>query len=348
MLVEGGFELAAIDHALQRDGGIDVYIPGRAERVSGEHGPAVYIDYGHTPDAFLNTLDALRRAHPGRVIMVFGADGDRDKTKRDDMGSIAARRRRRRGRDRLPSALRGPGGDPRRLSWRRPVAPCRTASSTRSRTRGPRCGTRCRWRHPGDSILYAGPGHEDYQEIAGVKHAVLGTRRRAAGAARGGLGHRVVIALDPRRDRRSRLGPTAPRPDPTRQPRRSSTAPSRPTPARSRPAAIFVAKPGEVDRRAPLRRGRGRRAARPLLIVERRARARRRRRSSSPTRSPRSAALATRRRRARARAGRLRIVGITGSNGKTTTKNLLARILERRGRDRRPARLVQQRGRRAR
>ncbi|WP_233255437.1 Mur ligase family protein [Naasia lichenicola] len=169
MLVEGGFELAAIDHALQRDGGIDVYIPGRAERVSGEQGPAVYIDYGHTPDAFLNTLDALRALTPGRIIMVFGADGDRDKTKRDDMGSIAAR-----GADVVvvtdfhpryedPAAIRAtlvraarravPDGELYEIPD--PRTALRHAVSLAA---------------PGDSILYAGPGHEDYQEIEGVKY----------------------------------------------------------------------------------------------------------------------------------------------------------------------------------
>src|SRR5690606_5519295 len=49
MLVEGGFEPAAIGAALDRDGGIVAYLPGRTERVSGERGPSVYVDFGHSP-----------------------------------------------------------------------------------------------------------------------------------------------------------------------------------------------------------------------------------------------------------------------------------------------------------
>ena len=88
MLVEAGFELEAIGHAVQD--GIDAYLPGRTERVSGEAGPTVYVDFGHSPDAFLNTLGAVRKVTSGKVIMVFGADGDRDPTKRHEMGRVAS------------------------------------------------------------------------------------------------------------------------------------------------------------------------------------------------------------------------------------------------------------------
>ena len=168
LLVESGFDLAAIAHSLDRDGGIDAYIPGRAERISGDRGPVVYIDYGHTPDAFLNTLDAIRKTTDGRLIMVFGADGDRDTTKRADMGAIAAR-----GADVVvvtdfhprfedPAAIRAtllkaareavPGGE--FLEVPDPRTAFRTALSLAKE---------------GDVILYAGPGHEDYHEVAGVK-----------------------------------------------------------------------------------------------------------------------------------------------------------------------------------
>ncbi len=168
LLVESGFDLEAIAHTLDRDGGIDAYIPGRAERISGERGPLVYIDYGHTPDAFLNTLDAIRKTTDGRLIMVFGADGDRDATKRADMGAIAAR-----GADVVvvtdfhprfedPAAIRTtlldaarkavPGGEFHEVPD--PRTAFRTALSLAKE---------------GDVILYAGPGHEDYHEVAGVK-----------------------------------------------------------------------------------------------------------------------------------------------------------------------------------
>ncbi|MCU1569285.1 MAG: UDP-N-acetylmuramyl peptide synthase [Naasia sp.] len=169
MLVESGFGAEAIGHALDRDGGIRVYIPGRAERVSGEGAPAVYIDYAHTPDAFLNTLDALRPLTPGRVLMVFGADGDRDKSKRDEMGGIAAR-----GADVVIITDFHP-----RFEDPAEIRATLMAAARRAKPDGELyeiADPRQALRHAislatvGDSILYAGPGHEDYQEIAGVKH----------------------------------------------------------------------------------------------------------------------------------------------------------------------------------
>lgn len=167
MLVESGFDLEAIGQVLDRDGGIQAYIPGRAEQVSGDTGPVVFVDYGHTPDAFARSLNALRAVTPGRIIMVFGADGDRDTTKRADMGAIAAR-----GADEViitdfhprfedPAAIRAalikgaldavPGAKVEEVADQR--AAIRTAIAHAG---------------DGDVVFYAGPGHEDYQEVAGV------------------------------------------------------------------------------------------------------------------------------------------------------------------------------------
>lgn len=168
MLVESGFDLEAIAHTLDRDGGIAAYIPGRAERISGDRGPLVYIDYGHTPDAFLQTLDAIRKTTDGKLIMVFGADGDRDMTKRADMGAIAAR-----GADVVvitdfhprfedPAAIRAS-----LLEAARAAAP----QGEFHEVPDPRAAfrTALSLAREGDVILYAGPGHEDYHEVAGVK-----------------------------------------------------------------------------------------------------------------------------------------------------------------------------------
>lgn len=166
MLVESGFDLEAIAHALEEQR-LDVYIPGRAERVSGDRGPRVYVDYGHTPDAFKNALEALRALTPGRLIMVFGADGDRDATKRADMGSIAAR---------LSDVVVVTDFHPR---WEDPAAiravlvdAAAAAAPGREihEIPDPRAAVRAAiaLAREGDSILYAGPGHEDHQEIAGV------------------------------------------------------------------------------------------------------------------------------------------------------------------------------------
>ena len=90
MLVESGFDLDHIAHVVNAAGGIQVVVPGRTEIVSGESGPVFYLDYGHTPDAFSSLLTAVREVTPGKVVFLFGADGDRDKTKRHAMGKIAA------------------------------------------------------------------------------------------------------------------------------------------------------------------------------------------------------------------------------------------------------------------
>ena len=168
MLVESGYDLEAIGAALERDGGIDAYVPGRTERISGDRGPVVFIDYGHTPDAFLSTLNALRKVTAGRIVMVFGADGDRDTTKRADMGAIAAR-----GSDAVVITDFHP-------RWEDPAA-IRAALLDGARAAvpdlelyevpDPRAAFRAALAlaGEGDVVLYAGPGHEDYQEVAGER-----------------------------------------------------------------------------------------------------------------------------------------------------------------------------------
>ena len=63
--------------------------PGRFERVPHEGDFAVVVDYAHTDDALLNTLQTARQLTGGRIITVFGCGGDLDKTKRQPMGRVA-------------------------------------------------------------------------------------------------------------------------------------------------------------------------------------------------------------------------------------------------------------------
>ncbi|MFQ5537093.1 MAG: UDP-N-acetylmuramoyl-L-alanyl-D-glutamate--2,6-diaminopimelate ligase [Gemmatimonadota bacterium] len=66
-------------------------IPGRLEVISAREATVV-VDFAHTPDALANVLDALRPLTPGRLIVVFGAGGDRDRTKRLPMARAVAER----------------------------------------------------------------------------------------------------------------------------------------------------------------------------------------------------------------------------------------------------------------
>jgi UDP-N-acetylmuramoyl-L-alanyl-D-glutamate--2,6-diaminopimelate ligase len=146
-------------------------VPGRMQRVCGQGSSAeveVVVDYAHTPDALEKVLQALRplaAARQGRLWCVFGCGGNRDASKRPLMGAIAARGADRvvitsdNPRDEIPEAilaqiLAGVVGhdevdviEDRRLAIRQAVE--RAA--------------------PGDVVLLAGKGHEDYQELAGVR-----------------------------------------------------------------------------------------------------------------------------------------------------------------------------------
>lgn len=184
MLVEGGYDWDRIVSALDRDGGITAYLPGRTELVSGDRGPAVYVDFGHSPDAFEKTLAAVRRVTPGRTLMLFGADGDRDATKRHDMGRTAVE-----GSDILivtdhhprfedPDSIRATLIEGARRA--RPDAEIHEFSPPERAIEAAVSMV-----GEGDAILWAGPGHQDYRDIKGVRtpYSARELARRALRAA---------------------------------------------------------------------------------------------------------------------------------------------------------------------
>ncbi len=82
-----GIEMAAVAEGVRRCPGA----PGRLETVAAIPGVTVLVDYAHKPDALEAVLTALRRLGEGRLICVFGCGGDRDRGKRPIMGEIAGR-----------------------------------------------------------------------------------------------------------------------------------------------------------------------------------------------------------------------------------------------------------------
>ncbi|CAN5425269.1 UDP-N-acetylmuramoyl-L-alanyl-D-glutamate--2,6-diaminopimelate ligase [soil metagenome] len=169
MLVEAGFELEAIGAALEADGGIHAYLPGRTERVSGGRGPSVYVDFGHSPDAFENTLGAVRKFTTGRTIMVFGADGDRDATKRHEMARVAAQ-----GSDILVITDHHPRFEDAasiRATLLEGAALAKDQPQEIYEVSPPEDAIKkaVSLAREGDSILWAGPGHQDYRDIRGVR-----------------------------------------------------------------------------------------------------------------------------------------------------------------------------------
>ena len=104
---------------------------GRLELVGERNGAPIFVDYAHKPDALEKVLQALRPYAKRKLVVVFGAGGDRDAGKRPVMGEIARERRRQRHRHRRQSAQRESGRDPRRDHGR---------GAGRARDRRPRRG----------------------------------------------------------------------------------------------------------------------------------------------------------------------------------------------------------------
>jgi UDP-N-acetylmuramoyl-L-alanyl-D-glutamate--2,6-diaminopimelate ligase len=89
MVLAGGVDVAAVQAALDEHDPFTVAVPGRMQLVS--ETPAAVVDFAHNTDALARALEAVRSPQPGsRLIVVFGATGQRDQGKRPAMGAIAA------------------------------------------------------------------------------------------------------------------------------------------------------------------------------------------------------------------------------------------------------------------
>ncbi len=147
-------------------------IPGRMERVveRTDGWPLCLVDYAHTPDALVLALEAVRPITPGRLVIVLGSDGDRDRGKRPIMGRIAAQLA-----DVVVVTDENPRSEPPEtireaiLAGARELRPdLREVYEVAPRAAALRVGTLLAG--PRDTVIVTGKGHEPTQEIAGVFH----------------------------------------------------------------------------------------------------------------------------------------------------------------------------------
>ncbi|NLW95458.1 UDP-N-acetylmuramoyl-L-alanyl-D-glutamate--2,6-diaminopimelate ligase [Luteimonas wenzhouensis] len=141
-------------------------IPGRMNRIGGGDRPLVVVDYSHKPDPLEQALQSLRDHLRGRLVCVFGCGGERDAGKRPVMAAIAERladevvvtddNPRHEDGDAIVAGIMAGFAHPERVRIERDRRAAITGAITRARA--------------GDIVLVAGKGHEDYQEVAGVKH----------------------------------------------------------------------------------------------------------------------------------------------------------------------------------
>jgi UDP-N-acetylmuramoyl-L-alanyl-D-glutamate--2,6-diaminopimelate ligase len=157
-------------------------VPGRMERVDNLRGITVLVDYAHTGDALENVLSTLKTLATGRIISVFGCGGDRDPGKRPIMGGIAAR---------MSDLAIATSDNPRTedpLAILNQVKAGITPLAIREYcldelsesfnekgfvmqpNRAEAIRLAVRLAQPGDIVLLAGKGHEDYQIIGKTKH----------------------------------------------------------------------------------------------------------------------------------------------------------------------------------
>jgi len=178
-----GLSLQEVAAGLRGAGGI----PGRLQRVESDQPFQVFVDYAHTDDALANVLRALRPLVAGRLIVVFGCGGDRDRTKRPRMGRVAEELA-----DRLVITSDNPRSEDPAAIIAEILGGLSEVGKSRAQVQADRraaIALAVEGAGPGDLILIAGKGHEDYQLIGSRKvHfddvEVAGQLLRCRGTAR--------------------------------------------------------------------------------------------------------------------------------------------------------------------
>jgi murE/murF fusion protein len=168
-------------------------VPGRLEPVLNDLGRYIFVDYAHTPDALENVLQALVRIRKARIICVFGCGGDRDRTKRPLMGAIAGRLAdftvvtSDNPRTETPDAIIAEilDGELRKNSFRFETEELKDGITRAGYIVEPErrkaIGLAIKLSRPGDIVLIAGKGHETYQ-ILGTEKIDFDDRTEAKAA----------------------------------------------------------------------------------------------------------------------------------------------------------------------
>ena len=138
-------------------------VAGRMQRLGGQGKPLVVVDYAHTPDALEKVLAALREQTGGKLVCVFGCGGNRDKGKRPLMGEAASR---------LADEVIVTSDNPRHeapLAIIEDILAGMDGNYVVEADRAAAIARAIEQAAEGDVVLLAGKGHEDYQEIDGVR-----------------------------------------------------------------------------------------------------------------------------------------------------------------------------------
>lgn len=157
-LQEGINPVTAADALSQVSG-----VPGRFEQVHQGQPFAVIVDYAHTPDGLENILQAARQVTAGRLLVVFGCGGDRDRSKRPLMGQVAARLS-----DYSIITSDNPRSEEPEAIINDIIPGVEKISGAPYRNIVDRClaiSTALTLARPGDTVVIAGKGHETYQII---------------------------------------------------------------------------------------------------------------------------------------------------------------------------------------
>ncbi len=165
LLVLAWADAVGVPVAAMRKAIATVRVPGRFEKVWNKDGKHVIVDYAHTPDALERVLNTARSLCRGKLSTVFGCGGDRDKTKRPIMGSIA---------ERLADKAWLTSDNPRTENPSDIIDDVRAGMKTEKfevvENREEAICRACAELKAGDWLVIAGKGHEDYQIIGKTKH----------------------------------------------------------------------------------------------------------------------------------------------------------------------------------